>query len=71
MEPSSSSSPAGPAKKTPVAAWLDRAALAGLGVGFALYMLPLGDWALRWGFFITLLFTIFHIFTSHLDKGDA
>ena len=66
MEPSSSSR-----RRVPVAAWLDRAALAGLIAGVALTLWP-AEGMLRWGFWTTLAFTIFHIVTSHLDRtGDA
>ena len=66
MEPSSSSPAPEAAKPTSTAAWLDRAALAGLGLGIALYLWP-AEGALRWAFWITLAFTVFHIVTSHLN----
>jgi hypothetical protein len=49
---------------------MDRAALAGLVLGFVLYMLPAGG-ALKIGFWVTLFFTIAHIFTSHMNKGES
>jgi hypothetical protein len=45
---------------------LDRAALGGLALGFALYILPF--WRagrLRYALFVTLLSTLLHIYTSH------
>ena len=66
MEPSSSSPAPRPAS---AAARLDRAALAGLGVGLVLYLWP-AEGALRWAFWITLAFTVFHIATSHLNRPD-
>ena len=60
MEPSSS--------RTSIAAWLDRAALAGLVAGIGLYLWP-GEGALRWGFWITLGFTIAHMVTSRLRSA--
>ena len=50
-------------------AWLDRAALAGLVGGIGLYLLPAAG-ALRWGFWITLFFTVFHIATSHARSSE-
>jgi hypothetical protein len=47
--------------------WLDRAALAGLGAGLALYLVPLPG-ALRLGFFVTAAATVFHVFTSHARR---
>ena len=51
-----------------MAAWLDRAALAGLVAGIGLYLWP-GEGALRWGFWITLGFTIAHMVTSRLRSA--
>jgi hypothetical protein len=45
---------------------LDRAALAGLALGLALYVLPF--WAegrLRLAFWMTLVSTLLHVYTSH------
>jgi hypothetical protein len=53
----------------PPAVWLDRAALAGLAIGIGLCVLPFGEGALRLGFFITLVFTILHIYSSHAAAG--
>jgi hypothetical protein len=65
LEPSSSKAPAAP--HDPWRLW-DHIAIAGLGVGLALYVLPLGAGTLRVGFFLTLAFTILHIVTSHCRK---
>jgi hypothetical protein len=42
--------------------YLDWAALAGMGLGFALMM---SSGMLQAGFFVTLASTVLHIFTSH------
>lgn len=45
---------------------LDRAVLGGLGVGLALYVLPFWrEGRLRAAFWLTLLSTLLHIYTSH------
>jgi hypothetical protein len=45
---------------------LDRAAIGGLLLGLALYVLPLWrEGRLRWAFFMTLISTLLHIYTSH------
>jgi hypothetical protein len=45
---------------------LDRAAVGGLLLGLALYVLPLWrEGRLRWAFFVTLISTLLHIYTSH------
>jgi hypothetical protein len=44
--------------------------MGGLGVGLALYVLPLGTGAIRIAFFLSLVFTIFHIVTSHKRKPE-
>jgi hypothetical protein len=51
--------------RTSAAAWADRTALAGLVAGIALYLVP-AEGALRWGFWITLGFTVVHMVTSRL-----
>jgi len=48
---------------------LDRAALAGIALGFALVFLPWGG-TLRAGFCVTVLATILHIITSHLEMPE-
>ena len=53
--------------RTSWARWrrLDRAALGGIGLGLSLYVLPLpGAWSLRAGFWLTLVGTLFHVYTS-------
>ena len=45
---------------------LDRAALAGLALGLALYVLPFWrDGRLRPALWITLVSTLLHVYTSH------
>jgi len=45
---------------------LDRAAVGGLVLGLALYVLPLWrEGRLGWAFFVTLISTLLHIYTSH------
>jgi hypothetical protein len=64
LEPSSSSG-----------TWVDRLALAGLGLGLAGYVMPF--WAegrLRWAFWVTLASTALHLLTSRLaarPRGDG
>ncbi len=53
-----------------VVKWLDRAALAGIALGFILVFQPWGG-TLRAGFFVTAFFTILHIVTSHLNVPEA
>jgi hypothetical protein len=49
---------------------LDRLALAGLAFGLGLYVLPFWrEGRLRWGFWLTLAFTLLHVYTSHA-RGD-
>lgn len=46
--------------------WLDRVALSGLAIGLATYMLPFWpEGRLRVAFWLTLLSTLLHIYTSH------
>jgi hypothetical protein len=52
-----------------VAAWLDRAAIAGLVLGIGLYLWPAAG-TLRWGFWLTIAFTVFHLVTSHLKRTE-
>ena len=50
---------------------LDRAALGGLAMGLALYVLPIWrEGRLRVAFWVTLAFTLLHIYTSH-RRGAA
>ena len=45
---------------------LDRAALGGLALGLALYVMPLWpEGRLRPAFWLTLLSTLLHVYTSH------
>lgn len=45
---------------------LDRAALAGLALGLALYVLPFWrEGRLRPAFWLTLISTLLHVYTSH------
>ena len=51
--------------------WLDRAAIAGLAFGLALYVMPLWrEGRLRWALLVTLFSTLLHVYTSH-ERGDA
>ncbi len=44
----------------------DRAALAGLAIGLALYVMPFWEEGrLRVAFWLTLLSTLLHVYTSH------
>jgi hypothetical protein len=43
---------------------MDRAAVAGLGLGLGLYLLPF-TWALPAAFFVTIAFIFLHTITSH------
>jgi len=74
LEPSSSSAvpPEPPPADPRQGKWkaLDRLAMGGLGFGLALYVLPVGQWAIRIAFFICLVFTFFHILTSHKRKPE-
>ena len=54
----------------PLAKIIDRAALVGIGLGFVLVFQPWGN-ALRLGFFVSLVGTITHVVTSHLDTAGA
>ena len=50
---------------------LDRAALGGLALGLALYVMPF--WAegrLRPAFWLTLVSTLLHVYTSHRRSGS-
>ena len=55
---------------TPLRKLLDRAALCGIGLGFVLVFQPWGG-LLRSGFWVTLLCTILHVFTSHMQLPDS
>jgi hypothetical protein len=45
---------------------LDRAALFGLSLGLVLYVMPFWrEGRLRVAFWITLVFVLFHVYTSH------
>ena len=51
---------------------LDRAALAGLALGLALYVLPLWrEGRLRFAFWLTLVSTLLHIYTSHAGRARS
>jgi hypothetical protein len=51
---------------------LDRAALAALALGLALYVLPVWrQGRLRPAFWITLVATLLHVYTSHKRGGAA
>jgi hypothetical protein len=49
---------------------LDRAALVGIALGIALYVLPLGGGLLKYGFWLTLLSTFLHIYTSSVAPAE-
>ena len=46
---------------------LDITALVGMGLGMLLILQPWWAGGFRLGFFTTLVFTIMHIFTSHMN----
>jgi hypothetical protein len=51
---------------------LDRAALIGLALGLALYVLPFWrEGRLRPAFWVTLASTLLHVYTSHKRAGQA
>ena len=60
--------PKGPAKLwgIPIVKLLDRAAVAGIALGFLLVFQPWGG-TLRSGFFVTFLATVLHVVTSHME----
>ena len=41
-----------------------------MGLGFALYLFPGWEGALRAGFWLTLTFAILHIYTSHKNTPE-
>ena len=44
---------------------LDRAVLSGIGLGLLLYVMPFwNEGRLRWAFWLTLVSTLLHIYTS-------
>ena len=44
----------------------DRVAVGGLAIGLMFYVLPIWrEGRLRWGFWLTLVSTLLHIYTSH------
>ena len=52
--------------------WLDRIALAGMGASLAIVLQPWWSGGLRIGFFLTAVFTVLQIVTSHvIAPGDA
>ena len=45
---------------------LDRAAVCGLALGLTMYVMPLWrEGRLRWAFWLTLVSTVLHVYTSH------
>jgi hypothetical protein len=45
---------------------LDRAAIGGLALGLAMYVMPFWrEGRLRWAFWLTLVSTLLHVYTSH------
>lgn len=50
---------------------LDILALSGMALGLALILQPWWAAGLRCGFFVTLVFTLLHIVTSHLPKPEG
>jgi hypothetical protein len=50
---------------------LDRIALLGLLVGVAIIIQPWWHDGLRTGFFVTIIFTVLHIITSHRVSTPA
>jgi hypothetical protein len=54
---------------SPLIVNLDRAAIGGLAVGLAMYVMPFWrEGRLRWAFWLTLVSTILHVYTSH-ERG--
>ena len=54
-------------------AWIARAhrlSLAGIALGIAVLLLPLGAWSFRAGFFLTLGATLAQIVFSHLRASE-
>lgn len=50
---------------------LDRAVLSGIGLGLALYVMPFwNEGRLRWAFWLTLVSTLLHIYTSR-KRGQS
>jgi hypothetical protein len=50
---------------------LDRTAIGGLAVGLAMYVLPFWrEGRLRWAFWLTLISTLLHVYTSHERSED-
>ncbi len=49
-----------------VALWFDRIARLGLAAGVTLMLQPVWSQGFRYGFFVTVLFTVMHIVTSRL-----
>jgi hypothetical protein len=51
---------------------LDRAALGGIALGLATYVMPLWrEGRLRWAFWLTLGSTLLHVYTSHKRSGTT
>jgi hypothetical protein len=45
---------------------LDRAAIGGLALGLGMYVMPFWqEGRLRWAFWLTLVSTVLHVYTSH------
>jgi hypothetical protein len=58
--------PSSSSRESPIIVGLDRAALAGLALGLAMYVMPLWrEGRLRWAFWLTLVSTVLHVYTSH------
>jgi hypothetical protein len=66
LEPSNSS------REDRILLGLDRAAISGLGLGLAMYFVPFwSEGRLRWGFWLTLVSTLIHVYTSHRRSEAA
>jgi len=50
---------------------LNLIALAGIAFGIGTILQPWWDGGFRTGFFATIIFTVFHIVTSHMGKPEA
>ena len=60
MEPSNNR------RRLGVVVGLDRAAVGGVALGLALYVMPFWpEERLRWAFWLTLISTLLHVYTSH------
>jgi len=51
---------------------LDRAAIGGVALGLGVYVMPFWpEGRLRWAFWLTLLSTLLHVYTSHARSSGS